>query len=117
MQASADASPWSLVEGFGNALNGAHLFHIEQGRARVLLAVRGVQLEHGRMLDVVGMRSLGERFRAAELAPVVEQIARTRYEGVDLMTMVTRHPHLVRACERQGWTAVATVVNKPLRLQ
>jgi hypothetical protein len=116
MAPSAAASPWAMVEGFSNALHDAHLWQIDQGGARVLLAVRGVQMEHGRLLDVVGMRSLGERFRAADLGPVVESIARSCYEGVDLLTMCTRHPHLVRACERQGWTAVAQIVNKPLRL-
>ncbi|HEX7742851.1 MAG TPA: hypothetical protein VF442_10545 [Sphingobium sp.] len=116
MQPSADASPWAMVEGFENAMHGAHLWQIDQGGACVLLALRGVQLAHGRLLDVVGMRSVGDRFQAAQLGPVVEGIARTFYEGVDLLSMCTRHAHLVRACERQGWAAVAQIVNKPLRL-
>ena len=117
MAPSAAASPYSVVESFGDALRDAHLFEIEQGASRVLLAVRGTQLANGRLLEVVGMRSLGERARAADLLPVIEQLARDAYERVDLLSMCTRHPHLVRACERQGWHAVASIVNKPLRMQ
>lgn len=116
MQPSADASPFALLESFEDALGNAHLFQIEQDAARVLLAVRGVQLQHGRLLEVVGMRSLGQRVRAADLVPCVEAIARDVYQA-DLLTMCTRRPHLVRGCERMGWTAAATIVNKPLRLQ
>lgn len=117
MAESAAASPWALVSGFLDVMHDAHLWRIEQGRAEVLLAVRGSDRSSGRLLEVVGMRSLGDRFRAADLGPVVEQLAREAYGRVDLISMATRHPHLVRACERQGWTAVASIVNKPLSLQ
>lgn len=116
MQPSADASPWAMLESFENALSGAHLFEVEQGASRALLALRGVQLQHGRLLEVVGMRSLGERVQAGALLAVIERLASEVYQA-DLLTMCTRHPHLVRGCERHGWTAAATIVNKPLRLQ
>jgi hypothetical protein len=116
MRPSAEASPWSLVEGFADCLRGAHLFQIEAAGVRALIAVRGVQMEAGRLLDVVGMRSLGDRAPAPLVLPVIEHLARETYQA-DLLSMCTRHPHLVRACERQGWSNVAAIVNKPLRLQ
>lgn len=116
MRPSAAASPWALVESFEQCLQGAHLLQFDVGTTRALIAVRGVQMAHGRLLDVVGMRSLGDRAPAGLVLPALEQIARDTYQA-DLLTMCTRHPHLVRACERHGWTAVASIVNKPLRLQ
>lgn len=116
MRPSAEASPWSLTEGYLDALGSSHLFQLDAGRQRVLIAVRGVQHEHGRLLDVVGMRSLGERAQAHLVLPVIERLARDTYQA-DLLSMCTRHPHLVRACEREGWSRVAAIVNKPLRLQ
>lgn len=117
MAASAQASPWALVSGFQDVMRDAHLWRLEQGGADVLLAVRGTERTYGRLMEVVGMRSLGERFRAADLGPAVETLVRTAYGRTDLLSMCTRHPHLVRACERTGWTAVAQIVNKPLSLQ
>jgi hypothetical protein len=117
MAPSAQASPWALVSGFMDVMRDAHLWRIQQGRADVLLALRGTDRSYGRLMEVVGMRSVGERFRAADLGPVVEHLVRTAYDRVDLISMCTRHPHLVRACERDGWTPEATIVNKALRLQ
>lgn len=117
MQASVEASPWAMVSGFANVLANAHLFEVRQAGTHVLLAMRGSEREHGRLLEVVGMRSLGERVRASELVPVVEQIARECYERVDLLSMTTRHAHLVAGCVRMGWAEAGTVVNKALRLQ
>lgn len=117
MAPSAAASPWSLVEGTGDNLANSHLWQIEIGGTRVLLAVRGLQMQHGNLLEVVGMRSTGERFRAGQLGPVVEQLVRDCYPQTDLLSMCTRHEHLVRACERQGWTRSGAIVNKPMRLQ
>lgn len=117
MAPSAQASPWALVSGFMDVMRDAHLWRIQQGRSDVLLAVRGTERSYGRLMEVVGLRSLGDRFRADELVPVVETLVRTAYDRTDLISMCTRHPHLVRACERQGWTAVASIVNKPLSLQ
>lgn len=117
MQPSIEASPWAMVSGFANVLANAHLFEVHQGASRVLLAMRGTEREHGRLLEVVGMRSLGERVRASETVAVVEQIARDCYERVDLLSMTTRHAHLAAGCVRMGWAEAGTVVNKALRLQ
>lgn len=117
MSAVVDASPWAGVAGLRDTLGQAHLWELTRDNTRVLLAVRGVQCENGRVLDVVGMRSLGDRCRAGDLGPAFEQLARECYPNVDLLSMQTRRPHLVRACERQGWTMAATTVTKKLRLQ
>lgn len=117
MAPSAAASPWALVEGFADNLGNSHLWQIDQGGSRVLLAVRGLTMQHGNLLEVVGMRSLGERVRGAQLVPVIERLAREVYGNVDLLSMCTRHDHLARGCERHGWGRSGVIVNKPLRLQ
>lgn len=117
MAPSVAASPWSLVDGVADALGGSHLFQIEQGRVRVLLAMRGTTREGGRVLEVVGMRSLGERARPDVLWPAVERLARDAYGTPDLLSMCTRHEHLVRMCERAGWARSGFIVNKAMRVQ
>jgi hypothetical protein len=116
MQASADASPWALVESFADNLGRAHLWQIDAGAQRALVALRGLDLAGGRLLEVAGLRSIGAARITPAIATVIEDLARDVY-GADLLTMCTRHPHLVRGCERAGWTNVAAIVNKPLRLQ
>ena len=115
MQASADASPWALVEGFTDCLGRAHLLEIRHDGVHALVAVRGLQLEGGRVLEVAGLRSLGVRI-TPQAVGALENIAREVY-GADLISMITRHEHLARTCQRAGWTSAARMVLKPLGLQ
>lgn len=108
------ASPWAGIDGIRDTLGNAHLWRLESGRVHLLIALRGVQCEHGRALDVVGLRSLGERMSAAETTAAIERIARTNYPAIDLLSLATRHRHLVRGAERTGWTASGTIMTKIL---
>ena len=117
MRPSVDASPWAGIDGLADALGQAHLWEMRAGRRRALVAVRGLQCEHGRVLDVVGLRSLGDRLDARELCATIEQLARQSYPAIDLLSMVTRHPHVLRGAQRNGWAPVATVATKYLRVQ
>ena len=113
MRPVLDVTPWAGFDSLQSALGGAHLIEFTQGRQRALLALRGVQCEGGRVLEVVGLRSLGDRLQALPVCQALEHLAVTTYRA-DLLTMTTRRPHLVRACERAGWVPVATVMNKHL---
>jgi len=115
MLPSVEASPWGGLESPREVLGGSWLFEFREGRQQVLVAARPVRCEHGMRLDVVGMRSLGERFHAATLDAAFMGVARA--VGADLIAMNTKHEHIVRACERQGWTCSGHVVIKPVRLQ
>lgn len=114
MQASAEASPWALVESVTDCLGRSHLLEISRDSMRALVAVRGLQLAHGRVLEISGLRSLGRRIEPADVA-ILEDVARNTY-GAQLVSMLTRHEHLARTCERAGWTPAARMVLKPLGL-
>lgn len=109
------ASPWGALAGVRESLAGANLWVLQAERRHVLIAVRGLNLEHGRQLEVTGIRSLGERMRAPELGAALDAMAQA-YGNVDQLSMCTRHAHLVRGCERQGWAVTGTVMLKQLRL-
>jgi hypothetical protein len=113
MRPSVDASPWAGVEGVQDNLGGSQLWEYSHDGRRVLLAVRALQLEAGRVLEVTGMRSLGDRVQAAPLLAVLDYMGRDLY-AADLLSMQTRRPHLVAGCVRNGWSEAARVVVKNL---
>lgn len=116
MAASVEASPYPALRTVQACLAGAHLWEFSSGDQRALLAVRGQSYEHGRQLDILGAVSLGDRIDSAQLTDAMDRMA-AQYRHVDALCMATRHAHLVRACERAGWTATGTIVTKNLRLQ
>jgi hypothetical protein len=113
---SVEASPWGALESAGEVLGNAHLFEHVHGRERVLIVARPVKCDHGTRCDIVGLRSLGDRFTAAALDRSLVRIAREGY-GADVLAMNTRHEHLVRSCQAQGWTRTGFIVIKPVNLQ
>jgi hypothetical protein len=115
MQPCVQESPYAAIEGLRSCLGGSHLWDITHGNSRVLLAVRGTTLDNGRLLEVVGMRSLGERMDSAMLARCMDHLARQVYTA-DLLAMMTRHDHILRGCVRDGWTDVARVAIKTMKV-
>ena len=113
MRPVLDVTPLAGFDTIETALGGAHLFEYSQGRQRALIALRGVQYQAGRVLEVRGLVSLGDRLQALPFYDALQGLSREIYRA-DLLTMTTRRPHVVSACERAGWTPVATVMNKHL---
>jgi hypothetical protein len=114
MAASAAASPWAAIEGAGDNLGRAHLWEMELGTQRALVAVRGIPFEHGRLLEIAGLRSLGDRI-TPEGVQLLDTLAREVYQA-DLLSMTTLREHLVPVCIRAGWsTKVAATLTKNLR--
>lgn len=113
---SVEASPWGALDSPGEVLGNAHLFeHTLEGQ-RVLIVTRPEQCAHGVRCDIVGLRSLGDRFNAAALDASLLRIAREGYSA-QLIAMNTKHQHIVRRCEALGWTRTGFVVIKPVSLQ
>lgn len=106
---SVAASPWGPFEGLGDVLTGANLVEVHHGRQHALMAVRQVQLQHGRRLDVVGLVSIGDRLdSAAVLGQVLPMVA--RQAEADQIAMCTVHPHLIRRCLAHGWAETGRVM-------
>lgn len=115
LAASAAASPWAPVVGADDSTANATAWLAEVEGRRALLATRGVQMEHGRLLEVVSCRSLGERIRPQDVATVVGRISREFYDDVDLVAMCTRHAHLARCFERAGWKRSGFILTQEVR--
>lgn len=113
---SAEASPWAPLAGINDSTGGASVWLAELEGRRALIATRGMVMEHGRLLEVVSCRSLGDRMRAEDVAAVAGRIAREFYDDVDMVAMCTRHEHLVRCCERAGWTRTGFIVTQRLKV-
>lgn len=110
-----DVGPWAGLDSLQDVLHGSHLWEFRQGRVHALIALRGRQLAGGRVLEVVGLRSLGDRIAPAALDEAIEHVALTSYGEIDLLSLKTRWPHLVRNCQRQGWQVAGTNLTKRLR--
>jgi hypothetical protein len=115
LQPSVDASPWGPLEDARDVFFGAHLYEFTRGREHALLAVRPVDLAHGRRLDVVGLVSLADRLNAAAMVGTLEALA--HQHGAQQLAMCTKHAHLVKQCTRLGWSVTGQVLTKGLHVQ
>lgn len=106
---SVEASPFGPLEGVSDVLDGSALFEFNQEQRKALAAVRPVQLQYGKRLDVVGLVSLGDRLHRADLLAVDDAAAML---ACDMATICTRHPHLTKALEKAGWQITGFVMAK-----
>jgi hypothetical protein len=108
---SVAVSPWPLA-GALDVLAGSLLYEFTSGKAHALIAVRPVDRESGRRLDVVGLVSDGERLRSAELDVALLSIAHEL--GCQVMAMCTKVPHVIKSCARRGWEISGMVMVKEI---
>jgi hypothetical protein len=97
-------------------LRNAHLWEYREDGAVVLLAVRGVQLQYGRWLDVIAGHSSGERVSSARFCEALDHLGRNFY-AADVLTTCTGHAHLQRGYLRNGWQNSGAVMKKRLGVQ
>lgn len=114
LQPVIEANPYGPLATAHDVFFGAHLFEFEHGRQHALIAVRPVDYSQGRRLDIVGLRSDGERLDAAALNRAVMGVA--MQFGADLMAMSTQLPHVVRSCARHGWMTTGAVMLKVVKI-
>lgn len=106
-------SPWGMLAAPDEAFGGASAFEFESGRQRALIAVRPVDYRQGRRLDVVGLRSEGDRLSAADLDRALMKIA-AGFDA-DVLAMTTQVPHVIRACLRHQWMGTGIVMLKVVK--
>lgn len=116
LQPSVDATPWGPLDDAADMFRGAYLFEHRHQAERVLVAVAPVPCAHGVRLIVSGLRSLGDRFTAAPLCASLDRLGREVFHA-QVLAMCTRHPHVMAAVQRNGWTRTGGVAVKPLGLQ
>lgn len=107
---SVEASPFGPLEGLADVLEGCGLYEFEADTRRALIATRYEQLQLGRRLTVAGLVSTGDRLRAAEVLPELDNLAAVL--GADQIAMATRRAHLVKAATRFGWVVSGVVLTK-----
>lgn len=104
------ANPFGPLEGPMDVLGNACLYEITQGRGRALVAVRPMDLQDGRRLDVVGLVSTGDRLSAATVAHALDDMA--ALHNADQLCMCTQRAHLVKGAARHGWAISGLIVTK-----
>ena len=113
LQTVLDVSPWGPLATVEEAFRGDHLFEFENGRQRALIVVRPVTYRQGRRLDVVALRSEGDRLSAAALDRALMGIA-AQFDA-DLMALCTQVPHVAKSCLRHRWMVTGAVMLKVVK--
>lgn len=104
------ANPFGPLEGPLDVLGNSYLYELTEGRSRALVAVRTVDLQGGRRLDVVGLVSTGDRLSAATVARALDDMAAMNH--ADQLAMCTQRGHLVKSASRHGWAVSGLVMTK-----
>jgi hypothetical protein len=107
---SAAANPFGPLSAPGDVLQGSYLYEITDGPRRALMAVRPLDLTHGRRLDIVGLVSLGDRLHAGYMLDQAVPLIAAEH-GADVLAMCTQRAHIVRQCARRGWEISGVVMN------
>lgn len=108
------ANPFGPLNSARGTFHGAQLFEFIEGGQRALLALRPLNFDGGRRIDVVGLASLGDRLQAESLRAALDDLALR--DGADMLAMCTIYPHLARACQRMGWAETGRVLTKKLKV-
>ncbi|WP_425196128.1 hypothetical protein [Polaromonas sp.] len=110
MQPAVDVNPWGPLAAPDEAFRGAHLFEYESGGQHALIAVRPVVYRHGRRLDVVGFRSLGDRVQGAAIDRALMDLG-AKFDA-DLLALCTQVPHVAKTLIKNNWMVTGAVLLK-----
>lgn len=114
LQPAADANPWGPLSSAADLVRGAQLWELVGGARHAWIAVRPLDLAHGRRIDIAGMVSDGERLQAADVHQITQALGREH--RAQLVAMSTARPHLVRTCARAGWSITGAVMRQEVKL-
>lgn len=90
--------------------NGAYLYEYRKDNQRALVAVRPVHLRAGTRMEVVGLRSVGERLQAKPFFAALDGVARAH--GARVINVLTQVPHVANACKSAGFGISGAVLLK-----
>lgn len=107
-----DTNPWGPLENAGELLSGAFLAEYREGTRHALVAARPVQLSGGVRVEIVGLRSLGDRLPADLIAKEVVKLSHAL--GGNLVAMSSRVPHILSTLNRHGWATTGALMVKAL---
>lgn len=110
---SAAVSPFGPLATPAEMFQGAQLWEYSNGKQHALVAVRLVTFAAGRRLDVVGLRSDGDRLDVGAFDAAVVRLAHD--QGARIIAMCTQLPHVARSCLRHGWGTTGAVLLKVLQ--
>lgn len=109
---SAGRSPFGDLASIEEMMHGAEIYDYGHGSARAFVALRRLDFQAGRRLDVVGLRSLAGRLDALHLHAQIEALA--RQQGASLLACCTVIPHIAKQCIRAGYRVTGAVLTKQL---
>lgn len=110
MLPTVQASPFGPYEGPWDVLGNSCLYELTEANSRAMIAVKPVDMAHGRRLEVVGLQSLGDRLKAATVAKALDELAARH--NANQLTMCTARAHIVKGASLHGWEISGFVMTK-----
>lgn len=112
---SADRSPFGPLANAGEICLGSHLYEYRNGGQRAFVAVKPLSFAAGNRLDVVALRSFGDRLQARPFYAAVESIG--RQHNARFIVMCTQLPHIAKACQSAGFGISGAIAMKAINFQ
>lgn len=107
-----ETNPWGPLENAGELLAGSYLAEYRDGTRRCLVAARPVELSGGVRVEIVGIRSLGDRLPSDLIADEVVKLAHAL--GGNMVAMSSRVPHILSTLHRHGWATTGALMVKTM---
>lgn len=107
-----DTNPWGPLECAGELLGGSYLFEYSAAGQRALVAARPVALSGGTRVEIVAMRSLGDRLHAKPFCAALVGMGH-QLEG-NVLAMSSAVPHVLTTLSRNGWTTTGALMIQPI---
>lgn len=103
-------SPFGALASPVEVLNGSYLFEYVDGKQSALVAVKPVAFSAGNRLEVVGLRSFGDRLQQKPFFKELDALAMSNDARV--ITLLTQVPHVANACMKNGFGVSGAVLMK-----
>lgn len=103
-------NPFGKLASIEEIMQGAHLYSYERGAVRVLVAVRPVTFSGGTRLDLMGLRSLGNRLNRVDFFAALDRLGEAY--GAQIMGCCTQVPHVADYCTKSGYSVTGAILTK-----
>lgn len=112
---AAGSSAFGPLASIDEMMRGAILYHYDRAGESVLVAARPVHLAQGVRLDLVGLRSLGNRLAGRPFHTALDALA--LQHSADYLALCTNVPHVAKSCTKNGYAITGAVLTKKTGLQ
>jgi hypothetical protein len=107
---SVARSPFGTLASAEEMLQGAHLYRYDDGAQAAFVAVRPVRFAAGQRLDIVGLRSLGDRLNTRKFIAALDDLG-TQFDAHHL-AFCTQVGYVAKSCLKNGYHVSGVVLLK-----